>query len=162
MNNVALTGRLTKDPVVSVTTGQNPISISRFTIAVDRNQKKEEGKQNADFISIKALGKTAEWAGRYLHKGMKVEAVGRLESGSYVSREGQKVYYTDVIASQLEFAESKAASAGYAAPVQAAAPAAQMAQAAAPQAAAPADAEVPMGFADISGAAASDDGLPFI
>lgn len=101
MNNVVLMGRLTKDPDIRRT--NDGTAIGRFTLAVDRIKKDE-----ADFIGCVAFGKTAEFAEKYLHKGTKICGSGRIQTGSYTNKEGQKVYTTDVILERLEFAESKA------------------------------------------------------
>ena len=102
MNNVVLMGRLTKDPDVRRT--NDGTAIGRFTLAVDRMKKDE-----ADFIGCVTFGKTAEFAEKYLRKGTKICGSGRIQTGSYTNKEGQKVYTTDVILERLEFAESKAA-----------------------------------------------------
>lgn len=99
MNNVVLMGRLTKDPDVRTA---NEIKIAKYTLAVDRRKKDE-----TDFISCVAFGKTAEFADTYLHKGMKIAVTGRIQTGSYTNKDGQKVYTTDVIIESHEFAESK-------------------------------------------------------
>lgn len=103
MNKVILVGRLTKDPVVRQA---GETSVARFTIAIDRRFKKE-GEQAADFPSIVAFGKTAEFTEKYFKKGMKVAIEGRLQTGSYTNKDGVKIYTTDVIAEAVEFAESK-------------------------------------------------------
>ena len=109
MNKVNLIGRLTADPEVRYTQGDQPMCIASYRLAVERRGKKVEGQQNADFISIKAFGKGGEFAEKYLHKGMKVGVSGHIQTGSYTNRDGQKVYTTDVIADEQEFCESKAA-----------------------------------------------------
>lgn len=109
MNKVNLIGRLTADPEVRYTQGDQPMCIASYRLAVERRGKKAEGQQNADFISIKAFGKGGEFAEKYLHKGMKVAVSGHIQTGSYTNRDGQKVYTTDVIADEQEFCESKAA-----------------------------------------------------
>lgn len=109
MNKVSLIGRLTADPEVRYTQGDQPMCIASYRIAVERRGKKVEGQQNADFISIKVFGKVGEFAEKYLHKGMKVAVSGHIQTGSYTNRDGQKVYTTDVIADEQEFCESKAA-----------------------------------------------------
>ena len=109
MNKVVLIGRLTADPEVRYTQGDQPMCIASYRLAVERRGKKVEGQQNADFISIKAFGKGGEFAEKYLHKGMKVAVSGHIQTGSYTNRDGQKVYTTDVIADEQEFCESKAA-----------------------------------------------------
>lgn len=106
MNKTILMGRLARDPEISYTTGDKPSAVARFTLAVDRRIKKEGG-QNADFISCVAFGKSAEFAEKYLKKGTKIALEGRIQTGSYTNKEGQKVYTTDVAVDQMEFAESK-------------------------------------------------------
>lgn len=101
MNVVNLIGRLTKDPEVRYTTGSQ-MAVGRFTLAVDR-QFKRDGEPTADFISIIAFGKTAELCERYLSKGRQVAIEGRIQTGSYTNKEGQKVYTTDVVAARVEF-----------------------------------------------------------
>lgn len=109
MNKVILMGRLTREPDVRWTQGQDQKATARFTLAVDRRGSREENRQSADFISCVAFGKLAEFAEKYLMKGTKIALVGRIATGSYTNRDGQKVYTTDVIADEMEFAESKAA-----------------------------------------------------
>ena len=106
MNKVILIGRLTKDPEVRVTTGENPLTIARYILAVDRRVKKE-GEATADFISCIVFGKGAEFAEQYLHKGMKLAVVGRIQTGSY-EKDGKRVYTTDVIVDEQELTEPKA------------------------------------------------------
>lgn len=105
MNNVVLSGRLTKDPDIRMTTGENPTTVARFNLAVDRLVK--NGAQDADFPGVVTFGKTAEFAEKYLSKGTKIILRGRIQTGSYTNKEGQKVYTTDVVAENIEFAESK-------------------------------------------------------
>ncbi len=114
MNNVSLMGRLTRDPVVRYATRQDGTSQAnaRFTLAVDRRVR-TEGGQNADFIGCVCFGKVAEFADKYLKQGIKIAATGRIQTGSYMNREGQKVYTTDVILETMEFAESKSANEGH-------------------------------------------------
>jgi len=100
MNQVVLIGRLTRDPEVSYT--QNQMAICRFTLAVDRPRRKD-GEQGADFIQITVWDRQAENCGRYLAKGRQVAVQGRIQTGSYTNREGQKVYTTDVVANSVEF-----------------------------------------------------------
>lgn len=107
MNKVILMGRLTADPEVRYTEGENPMAIARYTLAVDRRFKKD-GEQNADFIRCIAFGKGGEFAEKYLHKGTKIAVTGRIQTGSYENAEGQKIYTTDVVVEEQEFAESKA------------------------------------------------------
>lgn len=106
MNKVILIGRLTREPDVRYTQGQDHMAIARYTLAVDRRQKRE-GEQNADFISCVAFGKGGEFAEKYLRQGMKICVIGRIQTGSYTNREGRKVYTTDVIVEDHEFVESK-------------------------------------------------------
>lgn len=106
MNKFLCTGRLTRDPEVRYSQGQNPTAVARFTLACDRRFKRD-GEQNADFISCIAFGKTAEHIEKYWHKGMKMAAVGRIQTGSYTNRDNQKVYTTDVVVEEVEFCESK-------------------------------------------------------
>ena len=106
MNVVTLTGRLVKDPEVRYTNGG--MSVAKFTVAVDRDFKKEGG-QTADFPSVVAFGKTAEFIEKYFHKGKRIEIVGRLQTGSYEKDDGTKVYTTDVLAERVGFGESKSA-----------------------------------------------------
>ena len=106
MNKTELVGRLTKEPDVRYGGQDNSTAIARFTLAVD-----DRGKET-DFISCKALGKLGEWAEKYLHKGSKVELVGKIKTGSY-DKDGSKVYYTEVLAQDLNFGESKAEAAGH-------------------------------------------------
>lgn len=111
MNKVVLMGRLTKDPDVHYTGGENSIGVARYTLAVDRRFKRE-GEATADFISCVAFGKGADFADKYLKKGTKIAVTGRIQTGSYTNKDGQKVYTTDVVVEEQEFAESKNASAG--------------------------------------------------
>lgn len=109
MNKVILMGRLTRDPEVRYSAGDNSIAVARYTLAVDRRVRRDEG-QGADFIGCVAFGKSAEFAEKYLRKGTKVVVTGRIQTGSYTNRDGQKVYTTDVVIEEQEFAESKASS----------------------------------------------------
>lgn len=109
MNNANLTGRLTRDPEVRYTDGGS--TIARFTLAVDRRFKTENGPQ-ADFIGCVAFGKTAEFVEKWFWKGVKMELTGRIQTGAYTNQDGQKIYTTDVVAEQVGFAESKSASQG--------------------------------------------------
>ena len=99
-------GRLTRDPEVRYSQGENATAIARYTIAVDRRYKKE-GDASADFIGCVAFGKLGEFAEKYLRKGTKVVVTGRIQTGSYTNKDGQKVYTTDVVVEENEFAESK-------------------------------------------------------
>jgi len=109
MNKVILMGRLTRDPMVRYSQGEKPMAVARYTLAVDRRFKRE-GEPTADFISCVAFGKQGEFAEKYLRKGTKIAVSGRIQTGSYTNRDGVKVYKTDVIVEDQEFAESKAAS----------------------------------------------------
>ena len=109
MNKVILMGRLTRDPDVRYGTGERSTTIARYTLAADRKYK-QEGQQNADFIQCIAFGKSAEFAEKYFRKGMKIAITGRIQTGSYTNKEGQKVYTTDVVIEEQEFAEGKNAS----------------------------------------------------
>ena len=108
MNEVILIGRLTRDPKVTWTQGNPSNCIARFTLAVDRRYKRE-GEENADFISCVVFGKTAEFAEKYIRQGTKIAGWGRIQTGSYTNKDGQRVYTTDVVLEEVEFAESKAA-----------------------------------------------------
>lgn len=109
MNKVILCGRLTADPQVRYSQGENATAVARYTLAVDR-QFKRDGEQNADFINCIAFGKRGEFAEKYLHRGTKIAIVGHIQTGSYTNKDGQKVYTTDVVVDEHEFVESKAAS----------------------------------------------------
>ncbi|UWI19220.1 MAG: Single-strand binding protein family protein [Bacteriophage sp.] len=109
MNKVILMGRLCADPEVRYSQNQNQTAVARYRLAVDRRFKRE-GEQTADFISCVAFGKAAEFAEKYLRQGTKIAITGRIQTGSYTNREGQKVYTTDVVVEEQEFAESKGAS----------------------------------------------------
>lgn len=111
MNKVILMGRLTRDPEVRYAQNENGTSVARYSLAVDRRFKRE-GEQDADFINCVAFGRAAEFAEKYFHKGIKVLITGRIQTGSYTNKDGQKVYTTDVVVEEQEFAESKAASEG--------------------------------------------------
>ncbi|MCR5769731.1 MAG: single-stranded DNA-binding protein [Butyrivibrio sp.] len=110
MNKVILMGRLTRDPDVRYSQGENPLAIARYTLAVDRRFSRRDngdGQQTADFISCKAFGKAGEFAEKYFHKGTKICVTGRIETGSYTNKDGVKVYTTEVVVEDQEFAESK-------------------------------------------------------
>lgn len=111
MNKVILMGRLTRDPDVKYTAGDNPMAIARYTLAVDRRFKKEN-EATADFISCVAFGKAAEFAERYFRQGIRIVVSGRIQTGSYTNRDGNKVYTTDVVVEEQEFAENKNNAAG--------------------------------------------------
>jgi len=106
MNKVILIGRLTRDPNVSYMSNKDNTAVARFNLAVDRRIK-NEGQPSADFISCVAFGKSAEFAEKYLRQGTKIGLEGRIQTGSYTNKEGQKIYTTDVVVEQMEFAESK-------------------------------------------------------
>ncbi len=110
MNKAILIGRLTRDPEVRYSQGENATAVARFTIAVDRRFKRAGESQEADFIGCVAFGKQAEFVERYFKQGMKMVVSGRIQTGSYTNKDGNKVYTTDVVAEDIEFAESKGAS----------------------------------------------------
>ena len=112
MNKVILMGRLTRDPEVRYSQGDSSMAIARYSLAVDRRGRAQDGDQTADFINIVAFGKAGEFAEKYLHKGTKVLVTGRIQTGSYTNKDGNKVYTTDVVAEEIEFAESKNAQGG--------------------------------------------------
>ena len=108
MNKVILMGRLTRDPDIRYSQGENAMAIARYTLAVDRRGRRDgSSEQTADFISCVSFGKIAEFAERYLRQGTKIVAEGRIQTGSYTNKDGQKVYTTDVVVENCEFAESK-------------------------------------------------------
>lgn len=109
MNKVILMGRIVRDPEVRYSTGENATAIARYSLAVDRRFKRD-GEPTADFINCVVFGKGAEFAEKYLQKGTKIAVVGRIQTGSYTNKDGVKVYTTDVVVEEQEFAESKAAS----------------------------------------------------
>lgn len=112
MNKVILMGRLTKDPEVRYSQGDSSLAIARYTMAVDRRFKRDGDEQTADFINCVAFGKTAEFAEKYYHKGIKITISGRIQTGSYTNKDGVKVYTTEVVVEEQEFAESKNAQGG--------------------------------------------------
>lgn len=112
MNKVILMGRLTRDPEVRWTTGENAMAIARYTLAVDRRYTRNNEEQTADFINCVAFGKAGEFAEKYFHKGTKIAVSGRIQTGSYTNKDGVKVYTTDIVVEEQEFAESKNASSG--------------------------------------------------
>ena len=109
MNKVILMGRLTRDPEVRYSSGDNTLAVARYTLAVDRRFRRD-GDATADFIGCVAFGRNAEFAEKYLHQGIKIAITGRIQTGSYTNREGQKVYTTDVVVEEQEFAESRSES----------------------------------------------------
>ena len=113
MNRAILMGRLTRDPEVRYSSGERSMAIARYTLAVDRGFKRgDSSEQNADFIPCVAFDKAGEFAERYFRQGMRVLVSGRIQTGSYTNKEGQKVYSTEVIIDTQEFADSKGASDG--------------------------------------------------
>jgi len=110
MNKVILMGRLTRDPEVRYSQGENAMAVARYTLAVDRRFNRNNDGQTADFINCVAFGKSGEFAEKYLHKGTKIAATGRIQTGSYTNKDGVKVYTTEVVVEDQEFAESKNAS----------------------------------------------------
>lgn len=110
MNKVILMGRLTRDPEVRYSQGASQTAVARFSIAVDRRFKRE-GEPDADFFNCTAFGKQAEFIERYLRKGVKIVVCGRIQNDNYTNKEGQMVYSVRVIVEEVEFAESKNASA---------------------------------------------------
>lgn len=107
MNKVILLGRLTRDPEVRYTQGADSMCVARYTLAVDRRFKRENDQQTADFIGCIAFGKNAEFAEKYFRQGTKIAITGRIQTGSYTNKDNQKVFTTDVIIDEQEFAESK-------------------------------------------------------
>ena len=110
MNKVILMGRLTSDPTIRYAQNENSTCIANYTLAVDRRFKRQGDEQTADFIRCVAMGKGGEFAEKYLHPGTKIVVEGRIQTGSYTNKDGNKVYTTDVMVESQEFAESKAAS----------------------------------------------------
>ncbi len=110
MNKVILMGRLTRDPEIRYSQGEQSTAVARYTLAVDRRFRRDGDQQTADFIGCVAFGRQGEFAEKYLRKGTKIAVTGRIQTGSYTNRDGQKVYTTDVVVEEQEFAESKAAS----------------------------------------------------
>ena len=106
MNKAILMGRLTRDPEVRYSQGDN-LAIARYTLAVDRRFNRNGDENTADFISCVAFGKSAEFAEKYFRKGTKIAVTGRIQTGSYTNKDGVKVYTTDVVVEDQEFAESK-------------------------------------------------------
>lgn len=106
MNRVILMGRLTRDPEVRYTAGEEAKAIARYTLAIDRRFKRE-GEATADFINCVAFGRQAEFAEKYFRQGIKILVTGRIQTGSYTNKEGRKVYTTDIVVEEQEFAEKK-------------------------------------------------------
>lgn len=111
MNKVILMGRLTRDPEIRYVNNENNTCIANYTLAVDRRFKRQGDEQTADFIRCVAMGKGGEFAEKYLHQGTKIVVEGRIQTGSYTNKDGQRIFTTDVLVESQEFAESKAASA---------------------------------------------------
>ena len=113
MNTVILMGRLTRDPEVRYTSGERSMAVARYALAVDRRGRNNSGdQQTADVINIVAFDKAGEFAERYFRQGMRVLVSGRIQTGHYTNREGQKVYTTEIVANSQEFADSKGAGSG--------------------------------------------------
>lgn len=112
MNKVILMGRLTRDPEVRYSQGENAMAIARYTLAVDRRNTRNNSEDTADFIGCVAFGRSAEFAEKYFRKGTKLVISGRIQTGSYTNKEGVKVYTTEVIVEDQEFAESKNSNSG--------------------------------------------------
>lgn len=106
MNKVILIGRLTRDPEVRYSQGETPLAIARYTLAVDRKFRREE-EQSADFIYCVAFGKMGEHVEKYYYQGLKVAVTGHIQTGSYINKDGVKVYTTEVVVEEQEFVESK-------------------------------------------------------
>lgn len=129
MNNIIIMGRLTRDPEVRYSNGENATAIARYSLAVDRRFKRE-GQPDADFFDCVCFGKSAEFAEKYLHKGTKMVIQGRLENDNYTDRDGKMVYRNRIVVESQEFAESKKAAGENAAAASANAPAPKPAAAA--------------------------------
>ena len=109
MNKVILMGRLTRDPEVRYSQGERPVAVARYTLAVNRTFKRA-GEPDADFINCVTFGRSAEFAEKYFRQGIRIVVSGRIQTGRYTNRDGVKVYTTDIVVEDQEFAESKAAS----------------------------------------------------
>ena len=110
MNKVILMGRLTREPDIRYSQGDTAMAIARYTLAVNRGYRKNNEEQQADFVSCVAFQRNAEFAEKYLHQGTKLLVTGRIQTGSYTNRDGQKVYTTEVVINEQEFAESRGTS----------------------------------------------------
>lgn len=110
MNKVILMGNLTRDPEIRYSRGDEPICVARYTLAVDRRTGNSGGRQAADFIQCVAFGKKGEFAEKHLKEGVKIAVAGRIQTGSYTDKDGRKIYTTEVVAEEQEFAESKSSS----------------------------------------------------
>lgn len=106
MNKVVLVGRLTRDPEVKYSQGEKSTAICRYTLAVDRRFKREN-EQNADFVPCLVFGKSAEFAEKYFRQGLRISVSGRIQTGSYTNKDGVKVYTTEVVVEEQEFAQNK-------------------------------------------------------
>lgn len=111
MNKVILMGRLTRDPEMRYSSGENQTAVARYTLAVDRRFRRQGEDNQTDFINCVVFGRGAEFAENYLHQGTKIAITGRIQTGSYTNKDGQRVYTTDVVVEEQEFAESKSAAA---------------------------------------------------
>ncbi len=107
MNKVFLMGRLTRDPDVRQSQGENPITIARYTLAIDRRKTQNNQDPGADFVSCIAFGRNGDFAEKWLHKGTKIVIEGHIQTGSYTNKDNQKIYTTDVVIDSQEFAESR-------------------------------------------------------
>jgi single-strand binding protein len=112
MNKVILMGRLTRDPEVRYSQGERPVAVARYTLAVNRNFKRE-GEPAADFINCVVFGAGAEFAEKYLRQGLRIIISGRIQTGSYTNRDGVKIYTTTVVVESQEFAQSKSEQTNY-------------------------------------------------
>lgn len=112
MNKVILMGRLTRDPEIRYSAGENQTAVARYTLAVDRRFRRQGDEQTADFINCVVFGRGAEFAERYLHQGTKIVATGRIQTGSYTNKDGNKVYTTEVVVEEHEFCESRSSQGG--------------------------------------------------
>lgn len=106
MNQAQIVGRLTRDPEIRYSAGENQMCIASFTVAVDRKFKRE-GEPDADFINCKAFGSKGEFIEKYFTKGKRIGIVGRIQTGNYTNKEGQKVYFTEIICNEVEFVDNK-------------------------------------------------------
>ena len=112
MNRVILMGRLTRDPEVRYSQGERAMAVAKYTLAVDRRGRSQEGQQSADFINCVAFDKAGEFAEKYFRQGMRILVSGRIQTGSYTNKDGVKVYTTDIMVEDQEFADSKNSSSG--------------------------------------------------
>lgn len=106
MNKVILMGRLTRDPEIRYTQGETPTAVARYTLAVNRTYKRQ-GEPDADFINCVVFGRGAEFAEKYLRQGMRIVISGRIQAGSYMGRDGSRMYFTNIVVETQEFAESR-------------------------------------------------------